>query len=150
MQIHTLSSHDVVSEILELSELCHREDDVRKVLQLLVDKLAHIMQTDVCSIYLLDSKSKNLILAATKGLNSAAIGQVRMQVGEGLVGKTLEWLKPVSLAKGGQIFLISVGSPFLQPPSHGGSGGSKSEGHPLFAAFGASFDDIGHSRHQRY
>ena len=100
MQIHTLSSHDVVSEILELSELCHREDDVRKVLQLLVDKLAHIMQTDVCSIYLLDSKSKNLILAATKGLNSAAIGQVRMQVGEGLVGKTLEGLKPVSLAKG--------------------------------------------------
>ncbi|MBI4412198.1 MAG: phosphoenolpyruvate--protein phosphotransferase, partial [Deltaproteobacteria bacterium] len=100
MQIHTLSSHDVVSEILDLSELCHREDDVRKVLQLLVDKLARIMNTDVCSIYLLDSKSKNLVLAATKGLNPAAVGQVRMQVGEGLVGKTLEWLKPVSLAKG--------------------------------------------------
>ncbi|MBI2338884.1 MAG: phosphoenolpyruvate--protein phosphotransferase [Deltaproteobacteria bacterium] len=100
MQIHTLSSHDVVSEIMELADLCRGEEDVRRVLHLLVEKLKKIMNTDVCSLYLLDPKSKNLVLAATQGLNRESVGFVQMKVGEGLVGKTLEWLKPVSLARG--------------------------------------------------
>lgn len=100
MEIHSLASQDVVSEILDLGELCHGEEDVKKVLDLLVEKIAHIMRTDVCSIYLLDFTAKKLVLRATKGLNPSAVGRVQMSIGEGLAGKTLEWLKPVSLASG--------------------------------------------------
>lgn len=100
MEIHSLSSQDVVSEILDLGELCHGQEDVKKILDLLVEKITGIMRTDVCSIYLIDTSSKKVVLRATKGLNPSAVGRVQMDVGEGLAGKTLEWLKPVSLASG--------------------------------------------------
>lgn len=100
MKILQLTSENVISEILELGDSCHEEEDIKKVLDLLVGKIAEAMQTDVCSIYMIDSPSKELVLVATHGLKKSAIGSVRMPVGEGLVGKTFEWLKPISLARG--------------------------------------------------
>lgn len=100
MKIHHASSENMIGEILDLAQLCHREDDVQKVLDLLCEKISIIMHSDVCSIYFLDPQTKELVLRATKGLEQVAVGQVHMKVGEGLVGKTLEWLKPVSMASG--------------------------------------------------
>ncbi|MDO8520136.1 MAG: phosphoenolpyruvate--protein phosphotransferase [Deltaproteobacteria bacterium] len=99
-RIHSPSSQNVISEIVELGDLCHREEDVRKILDLLTEKIARIMAAEVCSIYLLDPPTRELVLTATKGLNPQSVGRVRLKLGEGLVGKTLEWLKPVSMAVG--------------------------------------------------
>ncbi len=98
--LHTLPSSNLVEDILELGEHCQTQEATKKVVNALVKKIAEAMETDVCSIYLLDSPSHEIILWATYGLNSSAVGKVRMKVGEGLVGKTLEWLKPVSMASG--------------------------------------------------
>ncbi|HBF13932.1 MAG TPA: phosphoenolpyruvate--protein phosphotransferase [Deltaproteobacteria bacterium] len=98
--IYDFTSTDVMTDILELGHLCHGKEDVKKVLDMLVEKIARIMQVDVCSLYLLDPHNKILELKATKGLNQLAIGVVKMKVGEGLVGKTLEWMKPVSMSTG--------------------------------------------------
>jgi phosphotransferase system enzyme I (PtsP) len=54
------------------------------------------MNANVCSIYLLDEKSNELVLKANVGLNPAAIDTVRLKVGEGLVGMTFESLTPVN------------------------------------------------------
>ncbi len=99
MKILDLHYQDSVSEILALGELCHNQDG-GNVLSLLVEKIAQVMQTDVCSLYLLDPASQMLTLVATRGLNSTAVGRVQMGIGEGLVGKAFEWQKPVSLARG--------------------------------------------------
>ncbi len=99
MQIHSISHDNIVDEILELGHLSQSQESPEKILALLAQKIASIMQTDVCSIYLTDA-NRDLILMATHGLNQSAVGKVRMKMGEGLVGKTLEWLKPVSLARG--------------------------------------------------
>jgi phosphotransferase system enzyme I (PtsP) len=64
-------------------------------LQRMVELIAERTETDVCSIYLLDERTQRLTLAATTGLDPAAIGRVTMAVGEGLTGMTLEKLKPV-------------------------------------------------------
>lgn len=98
--LHSLPSSTLVADILELTENCQTEAEAQKVVKTLVKKIAEVMQTDVCSIYLLDPLSKQIVLWATHGLNQSAVDVVRMNVGEGLVGKTLEWLKPVSMASG--------------------------------------------------
>lgn len=95
-------SENIIAQILDLAHLCHGQEDVKKVLDLLVEKVAGIMNVDVCSLYLLDSSSRELVLKATKGLHFEAIDKVRLKCNEGLVGKTFELLKPVSVAKGSQ------------------------------------------------
>lgn len=54
-------------------------------------------ETDVCSIYMLESDQTHLVLAATVGLRQDSIGQVRMRLDEGLVGLVAERLCPVAV-----------------------------------------------------
>ena len=50
---------------------------------------------DVCSIYLYDDDLNELVLRATQGLNAEHVGAIRLKLGEGLVGYSLEALEPV-------------------------------------------------------
>lgn len=52
-----------------------------------VDLIATSMMTEVCSIYLFRDP-ETLELCATKGLQTEAVHQTRMRLGEGLVGRT--------------------------------------------------------------
>lgn len=61
--------------------------------------VADYLDAHVCSIYLYEEMSNELVLAATTGLNPDAIGKVRMKLGEGLVGYCLEQLTPVCEAR---------------------------------------------------
>ena len=70
-------------------------EDLPDRLQRFVELIAERTETDVCSIYLLDERTQKLTLAATKGLERAAVGRVVMAVGEGLTGMTIEKLEPV-------------------------------------------------------
>ncbi|SHI23216.1 phosphoenolpyruvate--protein phosphotransferase [Ferrimonas marina] len=65
-----------------------------------VDKLVSLtrdaMQADCCSLYLQDGKG--LVLCATKGLSPDAVGQARLQVGEGIVGTVAQREEILNLA----------------------------------------------------
>jgi len=100
MKILSVAPDHLYGEILELAENCQKEEDVRPTLNILARKVAEMMKTDVCSVYLVEPQSHEIVLVATHGLNPEAVGKIRMGFGEGLVGKTLEWVKPVSMARG--------------------------------------------------
>ena len=55
-------------------------------LEIMVEQVSEAMNVDVCSIYLLDERNQRYLLMATKGLNPEAVGNVSLQLGEGLVG----------------------------------------------------------------
>lgn len=57
-----------------------------ELLHLIVTRVKEATHSDVCSIYLADEEKDDWVLVATEGLSSAAIGNVRMRTGEGLVG----------------------------------------------------------------
>lgn len=52
-------------------------------------------EADVCSIYLRDRQTEQLVLVATVGLKQSAVGKVRMRPDEGLVGLVAERRTPV-------------------------------------------------------
>ncbi len=60
--------------------------DLDTSLQTVVETVAEVINVEVCSIYLYDKHSDTLILRATHGLNTAAIGQVRVSMGQGVTG----------------------------------------------------------------
>ncbi|UCH23317.1 MAG: GAF domain-containing protein [Deltaproteobacteria bacterium] len=88
----------LVCNIGDLAALLTGSENIENFLQRTVEMIAGHMDADVCSIYLYDDPSRELILTATIGLNPEAIGKIRMKIGEGLVGLTLEKLEPTKEA----------------------------------------------------
>lgn len=62
----------------------------------LVMEIQAAMKVDVCSLYLADGVDE-LVLAATQGLASEAVGKVRMKIGVGLVGTTALTRHPLNV-----------------------------------------------------
>ncbi|RMF12984.1 MAG: GAF domain-containing protein, partial [Gammaproteobacteria bacterium] len=66
-------------------------------LQIIVEHVREAMETEVCSIYLLDPETNRYILMATKGLRPEAVGKVTLGHSEGLVGLVGVREEPVNL-----------------------------------------------------
>ena len=98
--------------------------------QMRLDKITHLIATsigsEVCSIYLFRDED-TLELCATEGLNTEAVHQTRMRLGEGLVGKVARRRKVVNTANapqepgfrfmpetGEEIFSSFLGVPILR------------------------------------
>lgn len=82
-------------DIGELSGLIRESTDIPNLLDRTVTMISRHLQAEVCSIYLYDEETRELVLKATRGLNPEAVEKVRMAYGTGLVGATLEGLEPV-------------------------------------------------------
>lgn len=92
---------NMLCDISDLAALFTGSQDIESFLQRTVELVSRHLKADVCSIYLYDVSTKSLVLKATIGLNPAAVGQIRMKPGEGLVGYTFERIKPVREAAAG-------------------------------------------------
>jgi phosphotransferase system, enzyme I, PtsP len=60
-------------------------------------RLAEIVRADVCSLYLLEGDGETLVMRGNVGFTERALGQVRLKVGEGITGTSVETLRPVSV-----------------------------------------------------
>ncbi|MBF0235876.1 MAG: phosphoenolpyruvate--protein phosphotransferase [Desulfamplus sp.] len=79
----------------EMFALLSGVSDTEKILQRCVLLVAKHLDAEVCSIYLLDSRRRELVLRATTGLNPESVGVVKMRVGEGLVGKAMDTMEMI-------------------------------------------------------
>ena len=59
-------------------------------------RIAEIFDAEVCSLYLVEGDGHELVMRGNVGFSSAAIGQVRMHIGEGMTGEAVEYLRPVT------------------------------------------------------
>jgi len=74
----------------DISGLILHSHDLQETLDNIVNLVAKRMNTDVCSIYLLEDDSETLTLQASKGLSKASIGKIAMKISEGLTGLVVE------------------------------------------------------------
>jgi phosphotransferase system enzyme I (PtsP) len=91
----TREHFNLLCSIGDLAALLSGSQDIQSFLQRTVELVSRHLKADVCSIYLSDESSGDLILQATLGLNPEAVGHVRMKPGEGLVGTTFDTLRPI-------------------------------------------------------
>jgi phosphotransferase system enzyme I (PtsP) len=71
--------------------------DLPKALAITVNRIRDTMQVAACTVYLADEDNRNYVLMATAGLNPQAVGRVRLNHGEGLVGLVAERQEPINL-----------------------------------------------------
>jgi phosphotransferase system enzyme I (PtsP) len=80
----------LICDIGEINQVFTDSQSIETFLQKIVDLVARHMSTAVCSIYLYEECSSELVLRATHGLNPNSVGSVRLKLGEGLVGLSLK------------------------------------------------------------
>lgn len=90
----------MLCDISELSGLFVDGKDTTGFLNRIVVMVADHMDADVCSIYLYDESSDDLVLTATKGLNPDQVQRLRLAAGEGIVGAAFQEGVPVHEKKG--------------------------------------------------
>jgi phosphotransferase system enzyme I (PtsP) len=86
----------LICDIGEINQVFTDSRSIETFLQKIVDLVASHMSTAVCSIYLYEENSSELVLSATHGLNPDSVGNVRLKLGEGLVGLSLKELKVIN------------------------------------------------------
>jgi phosphotransferase system enzyme I (PtsI)/phosphotransferase system enzyme I (PtsP) len=62
-----------------------QQTNQRDLVTLIVHRIRSALKVDVCSLYIMNS-AQQLVLSATEGLAEGAVGNIRMNLGEGLVG----------------------------------------------------------------
>lgn len=101
MRLHATRERDLRLAIRELeflqrlSQSAASTMDSDELLELIIRETTSAIGTDVCSLYLLAQGGGHLTLTATNGLNERMVGQVRMQVGEGVTGWVAQTRQPM-------------------------------------------------------
>ncbi|AKH68485.1 phosphoenolpyruvate-protein phosphotransferase [Spongiibacter sp. IMCC21906] len=71
--------------------------DLQTALDIIVGRIAEVMNTEVCTVYLRDPESGRLIFMANQGLNPKLIGKISLSPDEGLVGQVARREEPLNL-----------------------------------------------------
>jgi len=79
----------------EITALLANNNDISMMIQQMTEMLAEQFSANVCSIYLLNDETDELILNATYGLKESAIGNVKLKKDEGLVGFVMQTGNPI-------------------------------------------------------
>ncbi|OVE81466.1 phosphoenolpyruvate--protein phosphotransferase, partial [bacterium K02(2017)] len=92
------TQQEALFSMMDLVNLVHSEEDLTKILDFLVQKIAKLMPSDACSLYLYDQVTDEITLRATHGLNHDLVNNISVKKGQGLAGKTIETLKPLNIS----------------------------------------------------
>lgn len=71
--------------------------DLDHALDIIVRRVRESVAVDVATVYLLDTEQQQYVLSATEGLRKDAIGNVRIDLDEGLVGVVGRREEPLNL-----------------------------------------------------
>ncbi len=85
----------MLCDIGEFNCLFTESVNIENFLQSTVELVADHMNTDVCSIYLYNEIRGTLTLKATVGLKPESVNTVTLNLGEGLVGKSMSELRAI-------------------------------------------------------
>ncbi|HEX7263060.1 MAG TPA: histidine kinase, partial [Candidatus Dormibacteraeota bacterium] len=79
-----------LSFLVRLAQAAASTQKPDELLELIIAEATSAMGTDVCSLYLLTPRGRDMLLTATNGLNVKMVGKVVMRVGEGITGWVAE------------------------------------------------------------
>lgn len=90
-----ISSYEKTIEALSLiSKAITSDQYIEDILRLIVIVTAKVMNSEVCSLWLLDEKAKALTIRATQSIDSDYIKERSVKLGEGVVGYVAVHNKP--------------------------------------------------------
>ncbi|MCU0606166.1 MAG: sensor domain-containing diguanylate cyclase [Candidatus Edwardsbacteria bacterium] len=80
-----------------IGALLASSDSIEETLNLTLDAVEDIIQSDRCSILLLDSGTNELVLRAARGMRAGMVGKLRLKGDQGIAGQVLSSGQPRSV-----------------------------------------------------
>lgn len=90
-------SLNILEILRKLTQEVNHAADLTTALNVIVHRIRTVIDADAVSVYYRDVKQQQLILMATDGLNPVAVGQVRFEYSEGLVGRVFSRAESLNL-----------------------------------------------------
>lgn len=87
----------VILDLTRIVQAAAEAESPSAQVSVIVDSIQHYMNLDVCSLYLADERG-DMALLASRGLDPAAVGHVRIPAGKGLVGLVAQSRHPINIA----------------------------------------------------
>ena len=87
----------ILESLRKIVQEVNAAGDFQSALNLIVLRVREAMGTQVCSIYLRERSTGDLVFSATQGLNEDMVGQVSLPEGEGLVGMVARREEPLNI-----------------------------------------------------
>lgn len=86
----------MLNSLRAITQEVNAASSLQAAMEIIVKRIRIAMRTQVCSIYLRNEQD-DLVLRATQGLLTEAVGQVKMAINEGLVGYVAKRGEPINL-----------------------------------------------------
>ena len=87
----------MLERLREIVQEVNSAKDLQRALDVIVSRVREAMNTQVCSVYLMDADINSHVLMASEGLKKESVGHVSLQPGEGLVGLVASNAEPLNL-----------------------------------------------------
>ncbi len=87
----------VISAISEISQAISSDQYLDDILKLIVTVTANVMDSKICSLWLLDENEKTLKIRATQTMSEEYLKERNLKLGEGVVGYVAEQKKPLAI-----------------------------------------------------
>ncbi len=95
--LNETGSSPLLKTLQHIVEEVGKAESMGEALRVLVSSVCAALKVDVCSVYLVQPGSEQLLLMATEGLNPSAVGKVKLGFDEGLVGLVAQRAEAVNL-----------------------------------------------------
>jgi hypothetical protein len=93
---HALNAKEV-NALLEISKAIASGLYLEDVLRLIVTVTANVMDSKICSLWMLDEKDQKLKLKATQSISEAYLKERSLGMGEGVVGAVALYSRPMAI-----------------------------------------------------
>jgi signal transduction protein with GAF and PtsI domain len=87
----------LIGAISEISQAISSDQYLDDILKLIVTVTANVMDSKICSLWLLDEKEKVLKIRATQTMSEEYLKERSLNLGEGVVGYVAEQKKPLAI-----------------------------------------------------
>jgi len=86
-----------ISALTKISKAIASDVYLEDVLRLVVTVIAELMDSNICSLMLLDEKKKELVIRATQSISDEYNKKPHLKVGEGIAGRVMQINKPLTV-----------------------------------------------------
>ena len=100
--VQFVNPSDRLDAALRFAAGAARGSSLASALGFLCDQIAALLPAPIASVYVLEGRDE-LVLRGNHGFPSEVLGEVRLQVGEGITGTAVETMRPVTVADAGLV-----------------------------------------------
>jgi signal transduction protein with GAF and PtsI domain len=86
-----------IQALLEISKAISSDQYLDDILKLIVTLTANVMDSKICSLWILDEKEKVLRIRATQAISEEYLKERSLKLGEGVVGYVAQHNEPLSI-----------------------------------------------------